>query len=179
MGERLPYLLGGTVPSAPAFSPLRSGMWESRRGNLGPQWDPLSEAGPGLGLEDVTESLLDRTPHLEGLLQCGFQGYIATKGRIWWLSWWLWILQPERWTLKVGRLSGVTGRACSLCWDDLNGDPGSPSYSLEAIKLKPLLMVNPEETWGGEEYLLSSSHQSAAIPHCESWGNTGRRIPSL
>ena len=37
MGECLPYLLGGTVPPAPAFSPLRYGMWESRRGNLGPQ----------------------------------------------------------------------------------------------------------------------------------------------
>ena len=30
--------------------------------------------------------------------------------------------------------------------------------------MQPLLMVNPEETQEGKEYLHSSSHQSAATP---------------
>ena len=178
VGELVPYLLGGTVPPSPAISPLRYGMWESRRGNLGPQWDHLSKAGPWLGLENVTKSLLDRMPHLEGLLQHRFQGYIATKCRTWWLSWWLCILRAECWTLNIGRLSGVTGCACCLCWDDLYGDSGPPSYSPEAIILQPLATVSPEETRDGKEY-LSSSHQTAAIPHGDPWRNSGKRIPSL
>lgn len=65
LGELLPSLLGGTVPQAPAFSPLRCGMWESRERDLFHS-ETLSakqifnKTGLCSGLEDVAESLLDR-----------------------------------------------------------------------------------------------------------------------
>ena len=74
------------APSACLFPTQVWNVGEQEGESGSPDPDPLSEAGPGLGLEDVTESLMDRTPHLEGLLQCRFQGYIATKYRAWWLS---------------------------------------------------------------------------------------------
>ena len=47
MGERLPYLLGGTVPPAPAFSPLRDGMWQRAGGGI---WVPSEAHSVMLGL---------------------------------------------------------------------------------------------------------------------------------
>ena len=34
-------------------------------------------------------------------------------------------------------------------------------------------LVNPEETQERKEYLSSSRHQTAALPHGEPWGNSG------
>ena len=57
-----------------------------QEGEPGSPVRPSQRGWAWVGLEGVTESLLDRMPHLEGLLQCKFQGYIATKCRAWWLS---------------------------------------------------------------------------------------------
>ena len=62
--------------------------------------------------------------------------------------------------------AGADGRRVQS-YNDLTGDPGSYSYCLEAIKLKPHLMVNTEETQERKECLLSSSHQAASTPDCD------------
>ena len=180
---------------APKSLQMVIGMWEYRRGNLHPQWDPLSKAGAGLGLVEVTESLLKRMPPLEDLLQCRFQGYIATKCRAWWLSWWLWILQAERWLwtlenclesqdvlavsaemismgtqvpLLLSRSYQTAATPHSKPW----GNSGKKNTCfLAAIKVQIPPTVSPKETGEGKQYVLSISHQTAASSHGEPWRN--------